>query len=398
MTRTLCVAGSLAVAGVLAGGPAPVSAAQSVGENFRPDRGCSHGTTYYADSVIPSPGVITSLRFSTGSSGLAGFRFKVGRVVQADTIKTVAQSAPENLPASTPTALEARVPVQGGERLGFYFTGAAGQDHFCAGFSSGRTFFELVGDQQPGTTAFYRSGAHFRFPVSALVEADSDGDGFGDESQDGCPANAAVQGACPPPPSPPAPCPPGNSDGVRCQTGGGVTTIRGTPGRDRIVGTAGRDVVLCGDGADTVATGAGDDEVRCGAGADTIDTGVGNDLVLGELGNDRLLAGPGNDRLLGGDDQDRLSGGSGKDTGSGGNGRDIVGGGSGNDKLNGDAGADRVSGDSGNDSVKGSSGNDRLFGGSGGDRLSGGSGRDRLAGGTGRDKLAGGPGADKTRQ
>ena len=32
--------------------------------------------------------------------------------------------------------------------------------------------------------------------VNATVEPDADGDGFGDDSQDNCPTNAATQGAC----------------------------------------------------------------------------------------------------------------------------------------------------------------------------------------------------------
>jgi hypothetical protein len=35
--------------------------------------------------------------------------------------------------------------------------------------------------------------------VNADVEPDADGDGFGDETQDGCPTDASIQGACPSP-------------------------------------------------------------------------------------------------------------------------------------------------------------------------------------------------------
>jgi Ca2+-binding RTX toxin-like protein len=393
MRRAGRILSTLAIAGAaLTANVGPASAAQRFGDDFVPDVECLPGFTIYADSAVPGPGVITSLRFTTGADSLANFQFKLGRLVGPNTIETIAQTPPETLPAETENDRSVRIPVAGGEILGFYYAGTKGAS--CGGGPVGRVIYGREGNAQPGDTDAYEPEGSGRLPISSVLEPDADKDGFGDESQDGCPTNASTQGQCPPPPS----CPVGTSPGVTCQTVAGVTTIRGTAGSDRIIGTAGRDVVLCGDGADTVTTGAGNDEVRCGAGADTIDAGVGNDVVLGELGNDKLLGGPGADRLLGGDDQDRLSGGSGKDTASAGDGRDIVGGGSGNDKLNGNAGADRVSGDSGSDSVKGSSGNDRLFGGSGRDRISGGSGRDRLAGGTGRDKLAGGPGVDKTKQ
>jgi hypothetical protein len=38
---------------------------------------------------------------------------------------------------------------------------------------------------------------NFRVAVSAVVEPDLDGDGFGDETQDKCPQSAAFQAACP---------------------------------------------------------------------------------------------------------------------------------------------------------------------------------------------------------
>lgn len=383
---------------------APAGAATTVGQAVTPsptEGGCGPAADFVQTSVAegasyvaPSAGVITSWTTVAGPSGPARTGLKIYRptrtpaeyfVVAEDGLKThAANSGPHTHPV--------RFPVQAGDIVGLKATGGPCTKE--TGVPADQIAYRL-GTTPPGTAGIFTAGSPgARLSVAARLEADADRDGFGDESQDGCPTNAAVQTACPVPP----PCPAGTSPGVICQTVAGVTTFLGTAGSDRIVGTAGRDVVLCGDGADTVTTGAGDDEIRCGAGADTVDAGLGNDRILGELGNDKLLGGPGDDRLGGGDDQDRLGGGSGKDTGSGGNGRDIIGGGSGNDRLNGNAGADRVSGDSGRDSVKGSSGADRLFGGSGRDRLSGGSGRDRIAGGTGRDTLAGGPGTDSTRQ
>jgi hypothetical protein len=44
-----------------------------------------------------------------------------------------------------------------------------------------------------------------RLNLTATVETDADGDGFGDDSQDLCPANATTQGACPSAPDTVAP-------------------------------------------------------------------------------------------------------------------------------------------------------------------------------------------------
>jgi hypothetical protein len=46
------------------------------------------------------------------------------------------------------------------------------------------------------------------FAYNADVEPDADHDGFGDETQDQCPTNAATHGPCPPPPPPPDTTPP----------------------------------------------------------------------------------------------------------------------------------------------------------------------------------------------
>ncbi len=71
-------------------------------------------------------------------------------------------------------------------------------------------------------------------------------------------------------------------------------TVRGGPGRDRLVG---------------------------GAGADKLIGGAGADKLIGRTGADYLYGGPGDDYLIGGGGNDLLHGNSGKDTLSGGSGR-----------------------------------------------------------------------------
>lgn len=90
-------------------------------------------------------------------------------------------------------------------------------------------------------------------------------------------------------------------------------TIRGTPGRDRLVGTSGRDVI-------------------CGRG--------GNDVILGRGGKDILRGGPGRDRLNGGPGADRILGGGGRDVVRGRGGHDFLAGNAGRNKLNGGPGRD----------------------------------------------------------
>jgi uncharacterized membrane protein YgcG len=56
--------------------------------------------------------------------------------------------------------------------------------------------------------------------VSAVVEPDADGDGYGDETQDGCPTDPSTHGPCPPPPT--------NTGGTTGTPGSG--SPGGTPG------------------------------------------------------------------------------------------------------------------------------------------------------------------------
>lgn len=50
-----------------------------------------------------------------------------------------------------------------------------------------------------GETRVFKAESDVGTPVTALVEPDADGDGYGDETQDGCPQSAATATECPPP-------------------------------------------------------------------------------------------------------------------------------------------------------------------------------------------------------
>jgi hypothetical protein len=52
-------------------------------------------------------------------------------------------------------------------------------------------------DPPPGTRVTYEPGSNHQIDVSAVLEADADHDGFGDETQDQCPTNGTTQGPCP---------------------------------------------------------------------------------------------------------------------------------------------------------------------------------------------------------
>jgi hypothetical protein len=135
----------------------------------------------------------------------------------------------------------------------------------------------------------------------ADIEPDADRDGFGDISQDSCPADGATQDACPqPPPAPVAPV----DRGAKPFCGGKRATKVGTSAKDQLKGTKRADVIVGLGGDDTIRALAGNDQVCAGKGKDAVLGGPGRDRLLGEGGVDALRGGPGKDKLVGGPGKD----------------------------------------------------------------------------------------------
>jgi hypothetical protein len=182
--------------------PSRAASAVVIGQNFQSALACpqvtgiqlsSGGGTSYS---VPSPGVITS--FTTISTG--GFRGLVFRV-SAPGHFTIVGMSPLTLGTSlsAPTTVPVRIAVQLGDRIGMDLP------------AGGTGCITLTGD--PADTVGYSNGFDVttstdfapamtqpgRFNISAVVEPDADGDGYGDVSQDGCPALATLQTPCPTP-------------------------------------------------------------------------------------------------------------------------------------------------------------------------------------------------------
>jgi hypothetical protein len=150
---------------------------------------------------------------------------------------------------------------------------------------------------------------NFRVNVSAVVEPDCDGDGFGDETQD---QNLSS-------------CGPGTSGGTGGGTGQGTgpaptlpsgapatckgisATIVGTEGNDVRTGSQGPDVIVALGGNDTLSGLGGNDVICGGAGRDTLKGGKGKDTLLGQKGKDVLKGGPSRDLCKGGKGKDTAS-------------------------------------------------------------------------------------------
>lgn len=173
--------------------------------------GCSENQPYVqrqlAAGTAYSPnasGVITS--WSAHASATAGRTLKLlvlrpsaGTqfvVAQKDEVRALSQLSQVN------TFTGMHLPIAVGDRLGLFVPPgqplADGDCGFLTGMAADLTVYPPGFGEPPvgASVDFSSSDATVRLNASAVVEPDADGDGFGDETQDACPGNAATQQPC----------------------------------------------------------------------------------------------------------------------------------------------------------------------------------------------------------
>jgi hypothetical protein len=204
MTRRIGIAAALAtmVGVALAAGEPPAGAAVTIGQTFLPDSGCAGDTLFQQASTAeqysaPSEGVITSWAFQADSSPPSSLRFKVGRPAGENDYTIVGASALVSPEPDLLNTYETRIPVGGGDQIGFFVAADAVKN--CALVTSaGNVIVFLAGDLPPGDTETFATQNQRLLDVSASLEPDADGDGFGDETQDQCSGQAGTSNGCPP--------------------------------------------------------------------------------------------------------------------------------------------------------------------------------------------------------
>jgi hypothetical protein len=203
LTTVLALAGCLAVA-ASAGASTIVGSSLPAGEP-QPST-CTHTTdcsflpqTLAGGTVsVPSAGVITAFHVKVKSYAYLRFRVDRGTFAFHDAATSVYRS-PAELHYTVPNAgtdvftETARVPVEPGDRVGAD-TGAGNWWQIVPGSSA------LIGYGTPFFTWGGGTKADFELLVNAVVEADGDGDGYGDETQDCQPKDPALHTPCGPPP------------------------------------------------------------------------------------------------------------------------------------------------------------------------------------------------------
>jgi hypothetical protein len=150
-------------------------------------------------TAAPVSGVITKMKVNLiGGAPVIPVNLKVLRQIGPETVQIVGE-ANGNIVGGTTSTIDTRISVLAGDRLGFFSPSKFGpivcEEEGGASLIGG---YEGSGGG-PGSSATFVSipAAGVRIPLFAVIEPDADNDGFGDETQDQCPQNAAVQVACP---------------------------------------------------------------------------------------------------------------------------------------------------------------------------------------------------------
>lgn len=147
-------------------------------------------------TAAPSSGVITKWAVNLIPAPVTvPTQLKVVRPTGPNQLFIVGESALATV-SPGPNSFSTRVPIQAGDRIGLYGPSEIGT-LYCETGSEVATFGIFLNAGTGATTPFEQNSGTARVPVTATIEADADNDGFGDESQDGCPQSAAVQTACP---------------------------------------------------------------------------------------------------------------------------------------------------------------------------------------------------------
>jgi len=149
--------------------------------------------------TAPMNGVITKFRIKSGTPDLVTFRTaRLSQITGQSALGIAAGTGPSVTLAGTGQIEEypARVAVQAGDHVALDAISTNAQ--FGSNGSTKQYQFvpPLVSGQGPrGST----DNEDEELLVQAVLEPDADGDGFGDETQDGCPGNGSATGACPVP-------------------------------------------------------------------------------------------------------------------------------------------------------------------------------------------------------
>jgi hypothetical protein len=203
MRRVLFAIGVAGLFGALA--PSAFGAV-TVGQTFTPNISWGgSGTILQTTSpgnlyVVPSDGVITKWSFEAPPD-IAPLKLKMLRSASGNDFTTVGESQLETPTPETLNTWSTRISVRAGDFLGEYYADSTHPLGDAPGYLSHEISSspgDPAVDPPPGTTTTYTQDiGGYQIDGSAVLEADADQDGFGDESQDKCVGTPGTANGCP---------------------------------------------------------------------------------------------------------------------------------------------------------------------------------------------------------
>jgi hypothetical protein len=146
--------------------------------------------------AAPVSGILTKWKIEVAAPGppkAAPITLKTLRVTGPKSVLITGEASGSIVAGSN--AFDARIPIQAGDHLGLF---GSELTPICTTADENKVGI-FIPTTPPGSSSEYGEGnAELRIPVTGTIEPDADNDGFGDETQDGCPQSGSVQAACPP--------------------------------------------------------------------------------------------------------------------------------------------------------------------------------------------------------
>jgi hypothetical protein len=181
----------------------PASAATEVGNTCTADIGHENATELQlakapgdtAPITVPAAGVVTAWTTRLVSTETVTLqRMRVFRATGNSNEFTNVAETPYEVVSQGVHTFETRISVQAGDRFGAW--GPFGS-LTCTTSNPADSLGTFSGDATEGSTHTFSASSGEQVAISAVVEPDVDGDGYGDETQDKCPQKATLQTPCP---------------------------------------------------------------------------------------------------------------------------------------------------------------------------------------------------------
>jgi hypothetical protein len=153
------------------------------------------GSTAAGGFASPINGVVVRWRIKIGMTASSNVTPRITRPGNSATRTGAGTGTTVSPPTNATTSFNTRLPVVAGDQLGIDWSGNL--NAFAATATADVYSWSPPLTDGGAPAAGGLEGPNLELLINADVEADADNDGFGDETQDACPSNAATQGACP---------------------------------------------------------------------------------------------------------------------------------------------------------------------------------------------------------